>query len=150
MAVKTGDIQAEETAAELRDLLGGDVLFDDFSRAIYSTAACIYRIRPLGVVAPRDADDAARLVAYAADKGIPLTARGGGSGLSGQTVGAGIIVDFARHMNRIVSLDPVGQTVRAQPGIFLTRLNKALAEHGLFFPPDPSSADFCALGGMIA
>ncbi|MGD8237173.1 MAG: anaerobic glycerol-3-phosphate dehydrogenase subunit C [Armatimonadota bacterium] len=150
MAVKTGDIQAEGVAADLGDVLGGDVLFDDFSRAIYSTAACIYRIRPLGVVAPRDGEDVAKLVAYAADKGIPLTARGGGSGLSGQTVGSGIIVDLARYMNRIVSLDPVSQTVRVQPGIFLTRLNKALAEYGLFFPPDPSSADFCALGGMIA
>jgi len=150
MAVETTDIQVEKTAADLTELLRGDVLFDDFSRAIYSTAACIYRIQPLGVVAPRDADDVARLVAYAAENDIPLTARCAGSGLAGQTVGSGIIVDFARHMCSIVSMDPVAQTVRVQPGILRSRLNNALAEYGLFFPPDPSSADFCAIGGMIA
>jgi len=150
MATTSTEVEAEKIAAELRELLRGDVLFDDLTRAIYSTAACIYRIKPLGVVAPRDAEDVVALVRYAADNDIPLTGRGGGSGLAGQTVGAGIIVDFARHMNGIITIDPVRQIARVQPGIFLTRLNKAVAEYGLLFPPDPSSADFCTIGGMIA
>ncbi|MFQ6130929.1 MAG: anaerobic glycerol-3-phosphate dehydrogenase subunit C [Armatimonadota bacterium] len=137
-------------ARHLLDLLDGDVLFDDLTRAIYSTAADIHRIWPLGVVAPKGAEDVVRLVQYAAEQQIPLTARGGGSALSGQTVGEGIIVDFRRHMRRVCQVDPGEKWVRVQPGAFRTELSRVLAPYGLQFPPDPSSTDFCSIGGMIA
>jgi len=144
------NIKAETVARDLRGLLAGDVLFDDLSRAMYATAADIHRIQPLGVVAPRDAADVVKLVRYAAEQGIPLTARGGGSALSGQTLGAGIMVDFRRHMRRVCEVNPEEKWVRVQPGVFRTELARALKPYGLQFPPDPSSGDFCSLGGMIA
>ena len=137
-------------AADLRARLEGEVLFDDLSRTLYSTAACIYRVRPLGAVVPRHEGDVLALLDYARRHGIPLTARGGGSGLAGQTLGRGIIVDLSKHFRRIGAVDPGARTARVQPGVVQARLNRALAPGGMQFAPDPSSSAWCTLGGMIA
>jgi len=134
----------------LARLTTGEVLFDDLSREIYATAACLYRIRPLGIVAPRTAEEVSRIVAFLACEGIPITARGAGSGVAGQTLGEGIILDFARFMNRALAYDPATATVEVEPGLVLAQLNRSLLRHRRFFPPDPSSGDYCTLGGMIA
>jgi FAD/FMN-containing dehydrogenase/Fe-S oxidoreductase len=136
--------------SDLRRLVKGDVLCDDLSRALYSTAACIFQIMPAGVVVPRDREDVVRVVKYAGERGLPITARGAGSGLAGQTLGEGIILDFSKHMNRILETDQVHSTVRVQPGVVLGDLNRHLRQFGLWFPPDPSSGDVATLGGMIA
>jgi FAD/FMN-containing dehydrogenase/Fe-S oxidoreductase len=128
----------------------GDVLCDEISRTLYSTAACIFRVVPRGVVAPRDRDDVVAVVRYAAERGIPVTGRGGGSGLAGQTLGEGLILDFSKYMNRVVETRPEEFRVRVQPGITLGNLNRHLKPHGLWFPPDPSSGEVATLGGMIA
>ncbi len=135
---------------DLKKIVRGDVLCDDLSRTLYSTAACIFQIMPRGVVAPRDREDVVAVVKYAREQGIPVTARGGGSGLAGQTLGEGIILDFSRHMNRILETNQAQNWVRVQPGVVLGDLNRHLRQFGLWFPPDPSSADVCTLGGMIA
>jgi FAD/FMN-containing dehydrogenase/Fe-S oxidoreductase len=134
--------------ADLRRLVRGEVAFDEATRALYSTAACIYRIQPLGVVAPLDADDAAAAVSYCRAHGIPLTPRGGGSGLAGQALGDGIVLDFTPHMNRI--LEVTNDHAWVQPGLILDQLNAVLAPLRRWFPPDPSSSGYCSLGGMIA
>jgi len=147
------DLKAIE--AELRREVRGEVAFDDATRALYSTAACIYRVRPLGVVAPLDADDVAAVVGLCRSHGIALTPRGAGSGLAGQALGDGIILDFTPHMNRLVEV--ADDHVWVEPGLICDELNAALAPRpstssgrGLWFPPDPSSSGYCSLGGMIA
>lgn len=135
---------------DLRRIVQGDVLVDDYSRALYSTAACIFQVVPAGVVVPRDRQDVARVIRYAADRGIPITARGGGTGLGGQTLGSGLILDFSKYMNRILETNQVQSWVRVQPGVVLGHLNRHLRRFGLWFPPDPSSGDQATLGGMIA
>ena len=83
--------------SDLRRIVKGDVYCDDLHRTLYSTAACIFQIMPQGVVVPKDRDDVVAVVQYAAEKGIPVTARGAGSGLAGQTLGEGIILDESLH-----------------------------------------------------
>ena len=135
---------------DLRRLVKGDVLCDDISRTLYSTAACIFQIMPRGVVVPRDRADVEAVVRYAAERGIPVTARGAGSGLAGQTLGEGIILDLSKYMDRILETNQVQSWVRVQPGVVLGALNRHLKQFGLWFPPDPSSGDVATIGGMIA
>ncbi|MET9380247.1 FAD-binding and (Fe-S)-binding domain-containing protein [Streptomyces sp. NPDC002928] len=108
-----------------------------------------YRRVPLGVVAPRDADDVAAVLAVCRARGVPVVARGGGTSIAGQATGTGVVLDFTRHMNRLVSLDPDARTAVVQPGLVLDRLQEAAAPHGLRFGPDPSTHSRCTLGGMI-
>lgn len=134
---------------DLKKIIKGDVLFDEITRHIYSLGASIYKIKPKGVVLPKDKEDVIVLVKYAAKNNIPLTPRGACTSLAGQAVGSGIIVDFTKYMNRIVAYDGGGY-VRVEPGLVYGELNKYLNKFGKFFPPDPSSGDYCTIGGMIA
>ena len=140
----------EAIASDLRKRLEGNVLSDDLSRTIYSSGACIYSLRPLLIVQPKHRQDVVECVHYAMAHGIPLTARGGGTGRAGQGIGEGIILDFMRYMNQVLEIDPQKKWVRVQPGLILGRLNAVLKPQGKFFPIDPSTTDYCALGGMIA
>jgi FAD/FMN-containing dehydrogenase/Fe-S oxidoreductase len=144
-----GAATRERVAHDLSRLLKGDVEFDDISRHLYATDAGLNQITPLGVVSPRDSEDVVRLAEYAADHRVPLVARGMGSGLVGGAVGAGIQVDFTRYMNRVLEIAPDGSWARVQPGVVMAGLNQEAARYGTFFPPDPSSENYCSLGGMI-
>ncbi|MET8407505.1 FAD-binding and (Fe-S)-binding domain-containing protein [Streptomyces sp. NPDC005195] len=108
-----------------------------------------YRRVPLGVVAPRDSDDVAAALSVCRAFAVPVVARGGGTSIAGQATGTGVVLDFTRHMNRIVALDPETRTAVVQPGVVLDRLQEAAAPHGLRFGPDPSTHGRCTLGGMI-
>ncbi|MEU9452105.1 FAD-binding and (Fe-S)-binding domain-containing protein [Streptomyces sp. NPDC048277] len=138
-----------ELAAELRSAVRGDVGFDVTSRALVTMDASNYRRVPVGVVAPRDADDVAAALEVCRSRGVPVVARGGGTSIAGQATGTGVVLDFTRHMNRLVDLDPIGCTAVVQPGLVLDRLQEAAAPHGLRFGPDPSTHGRCTLGGMI-
>ncbi|WP_030236247.1 FAD-binding and (Fe-S)-binding domain-containing protein [Streptomyces sp. NRRL S-455] len=142
-----GDLAALE--AELRRIVRGDVGFDVTSRALVTMDASNYRRVPLGVVAPRDADDVAAVLEVCRERRVPVVARGGGTSIAGQATGTGVVLDFTRHMNRLVSLDPEARTAVVQPGLVLDRLQEAAAPHGLRFGPDPSTHSRCTLGGMI-
>ncbi|QOV37592.1 FAD-binding oxidoreductase [Streptomyces ferrugineus] len=135
--------------AQLRAVVRGDVGFDVTSRALTTMDASNYRRVPLGVVAPRDADDVAAALAVCRERGVPVVARGGGTSIAGQATGTGVVLDFTRHMNRLLSLDPGTRTAVVQPGLVLDRLQEAAAPHGLRFGPDPSTHSRCTLGGMI-
>ncbi|MFF6876858.1 FAD-binding and (Fe-S)-binding domain-containing protein [Streptomyces sp. NPDC012474] len=135
--------------AELRRGVRGDVGFDVTSRALVTMDASNYRRVPLGVVAPRDADDVAAVLEVCRERRVPVVARGGGTSIAGQATGTGVVLDFTRHMNRLVSLDPESRTAVVQPGLVLDRLQDAAAPHGLRFGPDPSTHSRCTLGGMI-
>ncbi|MEU2282017.1 FAD-binding and (Fe-S)-binding domain-containing protein [Streptomyces sp. NPDC013178] len=134
---------------ELRRAVRGDVGFDVTSRALTTMDASNYRRVPLGVVAPRDADDVAAVLEVCRTRGVPVVARGGGTSIAGQATGVGVVLDFTRHLNRLVALDPVERTAVVQPGLVLDRLQDAAAPHGLRFGPDPATHSRCTLGGMI-
>ncbi|WP_262064248.1 FAD-binding and (Fe-S)-binding domain-containing protein [Streptomyces sp. STR69] len=135
--------------SELTRTVRGEVGFDVTSRALTTMDASNYRRVPLGVVAPRDADDVAATLAACRAHGVPVVARGGGTSIAGQATGTGVVLDFTRHMNGLLSLDPAARTAVVQPGLVLDRLQQAAAPHGLRFGPDPSTHSRCTLGGMI-
>jgi len=139
---------AKAVEDELRGSVRGDVAFDRATRALYSTAACIYRVMPLGVVSPRDVSDVAAAVHVCRQHGVPITARGAGSGLAGQTLGDGLVLDFTPYMNRVLTV--ADDHVWVEPGLICDELNAAVDPSGTYFPPDPSSSGYCSIGGMIA
>ncbi len=126
----------------------GDVLFDDASRGRYSTDASIYQILPVGVVVPRTEDDVATAIAIAREAGIPVLPRGAGTSQCGQTVGAALVIDTSKHLNRVVEIDADARTVRVEPGVVLDRLNAQLRPMGLWYPVDVSTAAQATIGGM--
>ncbi|MGV9354087.1 FAD-binding and (Fe-S)-binding domain-containing protein [Streptomyces misionensis] len=135
--------------AELRGCVRGEVGFDATARALVTMDASNYRRVPAGVVAPRDADDVAAVLGVCRARGVPVVARGGGTSIAGQATGTGVVLDFTRHMNGLLELDPGTRTAVVQPGLVLDRLQRAAAPHGLRFGPDPSTHSRCTLGGMI-
>lgn len=142
------DQQRDRIQDDLRGLIAGDVLFDDVSRRLYASDASIYEITPLGVVRPRSSADVAACVRYAAEKQIPLHARGAGTGVAGESLGPGLVLDFSKYLRRVISVD--GQTVRLQPGVVLERLNSFLRPAGRVFGPDPAKAQVTTIGSVIA
>ncbi|MFI8878768.1 FAD-binding and (Fe-S)-binding domain-containing protein [Streptomyces sp. NPDC055243] len=133
----------------LRDAVRGEVDFSVTARALNTMDASNYRRVPLGVLAPRDADDVAAALAVCRERGVPVVARGAGTSIAGQATGTGLVLDFTRHMNRIVSLDAESRTAVVQPGVICDDLRGAASAHGLTFGPDPSTHNRCTLGGMI-
>src|ERR1700723_4464650 len=126
----------------------GEVFFDRFNRGRYATDASFYQIMPAGVVVPRTIDEALRALSIAGDDGRIVTPRGGGTSQCGQTVNHGIVVDFSKHLNRIISLDVDNRSCVVEPGIVLDDLNRQLRKHGLWFPVDVSTASRATIGGM--
>ncbi|MCL6738255.1 FAD-binding and (Fe-S)-binding domain-containing protein [Streptomyces neyagawaensis] len=115
----------------------------------YAYDASNYRVPPRAVVFPRGADDVVAVLRACRETGIPVTARGGGTSMAGNAVGPGVVLDFSRHMNRILDIDPIARTARVEAGVVLDALRSATALQGLTFGPDPSSHSRCTLGGMI-
>lgn len=136
-------------AADLKEVVEGDVRFDAYTRQLFSTDASAYQILPIGVVFPKSTADVVAVMEYCWSESIPVLPRGGGTSLAGQAINEAVVLDFTRYMTEIVDFDPDNQLVTAQPGIILSNLNAAVAEHGLKFAPDPSTADRSALGGAI-
>ena len=132
---------------DLRGLLGGELLFAPVERAPYSRDASLYEIDPLGVVCPRHEGELVALVGYAAERQIPLHARGAGTGLAGGCLGRGIVVDFARHMRRVVEVRD--EEVVAQAGVVVDALNAQLAPTGRRLGPDPGGASMATVGGIV-
>jgi anaerobic glycerol-3-phosphate dehydrogenase C subunit len=144
-------MQGKDTVLEtLKSEINGEVLVSDLSRSLYSSGASLYRIKPRAIVQPRTTDDLVATLKFAGQHNIPITARGGGTSRTGNELGAGILIDFSKHLNQVVEFNAAKQWVRVQPGIVLSELNKFLKPYNLFFPIDPSTQDSATLGGMIA
>jgi FAD/FMN-containing dehydrogenase/Fe-S oxidoreductase len=135
---------AERLAREV----DGEVLFDAASRGRYSTDASIYQIEPIGVLVPRSEEAARAAIAIAAQEGVPVLPRGAGSSQCGQAVGAALVLDTSKYLNRVLELDPGARRAVVQPGLVLDRLNAQLRPHGLWFPVDVSTSAQATLGGM--
>ncbi|MEU3751722.1 FAD-binding and (Fe-S)-binding domain-containing protein [Streptomyces olivoreticuli] len=133
----------------LKAVVQGDVAFDDGSRALITMDASNYRRVPLGVVAPCDEEDVEAALAVCRERGVPVVARGGGTSIAGQATGVGVVLDFTRHMDAIIGIDPEARTAVVQPGVVLDALRAAAGAYGLTFGPDPSTHARCTLGGMI-
>ncbi|GHF47153.1 oxidoreductase [Streptomyces mashuensis] len=148
---RLSDDRRRELAHALRAVLraGTDVDFGASARALTTMDASNYRRVPLGVVAPRDADDVRLALAVCREHGVPVVPRGGGTSVGGQATGEGVVLDFTRHMNAVLAVDPAARTARVQPGAVLDVLRAAAAPYGLTFGPDPSTHGRCTLGGMI-
>jgi FAD/FMN-containing dehydrogenase len=133
----------------LRRNVDGEVRFDEGARKLYSTDASIYQIEPLGVVLPRSVAALQTAVQIALEMHVSIVPRGGGTSLSGQSIGAGLVIDCSKYLHQILDIDPVGRTARVQPGVVLDQLNRALVAHDLQFGPDVATASRANLGGMI-
>ncbi|HEV7435036.1 MAG TPA: FAD-binding and (Fe-S)-binding domain-containing protein, partial [Pseudorhizobium sp.] len=156
--VQSGRVQAAfvesdgpfaEMARELTRELEGEVRFGAGDRALYATDASNYRQVPTGVVVPRTIEDVRRTIAKCAENRMPITSRGGGTSLVGQSTNTGLVIDFSKYLNHIVALDPDTKTAVVEPGCVLDELRDAAEAHGLTFGPDPATHDHNTLGGMI-
>src|ERR1041384_3025644 len=134
---------------ELRSAVKGEVRFGGADRGMYASDASNYRMIPLGVILPTDADDVVAAVATCRKHGAPIFARGGGTAIPGQTVNDGVLFDLSKYMNRIHELDPQTKRARVEPGVVLDSLRDAANKHSLTFGPDPATHSRCTLGGMI-
>lgn len=139
---------AGRLAARLAAETQGEVLFSAADRGRYATDASIYQIMPVGVFVPRTAAEVKTALDICRDLQVPIVARGGGTSQCGQTVGAGLVIDHAKHVRNILSVDAESRTAVVEPGIVLDHLNAALKPHGLWYPVDVSTSAQATLGGM--
>jgi FAD/FMN-containing dehydrogenase/Fe-S oxidoreductase len=141
--------RADVLAAELRSAIAGEVRFDDGSRALYATDGGNYRQVPIGVVIPKSSEDVIATVRLASKFGAPLLPRGGGTSLCGQSCNVAVIIDFSKYLNQIIELNPQEKFAWVQPGVRLDQLRNQANKFDLTFGPDPSTHEYCNLGGMI-
>ncbi len=142
------DEQRASIVEDLKGLLQGDLQCDPLAVAMYATDGSLYQVPPLGIVYPKHREDVVAVLKYAAGEKLPVIARGAGTGLAGESLGGGLILDFSRHMRQI---EWIGEdTVRVQPGVVLSSLNRTLAQAGRYFAPDPSGASVTTVGSMLA
>ena len=139
---------SESFLTDLRALI--DVDSSTGTRARYSSDAGLTRIPPLAVAFPRTPEQALAAFDLARAHGVPLTARGGGTSCASNAIGPGLVLDFSRHMNRVVSIDPETRTATVEPGCVGSTLQAAAAKYGLRFGPDPSSQNRATIAGMVA
>ena len=136
---------------ELRKIFGSRLLTEEDVLKPYMEDESYLKARPSAVVIPEKVEEIEQLVKIAIKYGIPLTARGSGTSLSGGAVPVegGVVVDF-RRMSKILEISPDDMQVLVEPGVIYDELNAQLAKYNLFLPPNPSTGDQCTIGGMVA
>jgi FAD/FMN-containing dehydrogenase/Fe-S oxidoreductase len=149
MSTATASPPSSPPLGDLAARLRGKLLLDDVTRTIYATDASEYQERPLAVALPETEADVRELILFAARHRVGIVPRAAGTSLAGQVVGGGIVVDAGRHLNGVLALDAQARRVRVQPGVVRNELNRFLAGHGLFFPPETSTAGWAMIGGMV-
>lgn len=140
---------SREILQDLQKRFKGDLRLDSASKVLYSTDASVYQIEPLGVAIPKTQEDLQTVVEFAAKYKIPILPRGSGSSLAGQAIGEALILDCSRYLDSIIEINPETNSALVEPGAILANLNRAAAEHGLMFGPDPASAERATMGGVI-
>ncbi|MGH7902792.1 MAG: FAD-binding and (Fe-S)-binding domain-containing protein [Candidatus Dormibacteraceae bacterium] len=138
-----------ELAAALRRVVRGEIRFSAGDRALYSADASNYRQLPIGVVQPRDAEDVLAALEVCRRMDVPVLPRGAGTSQAGQSCNVAVVLDMSRHMDRVLEVDPEGRLARVECGAVLDRLRADAERHHLTFGPDPSTHQYCTLGGMI-
>lgn len=145
---KASNEVAGRLAQRLASETQGEVLFSPADRGRYATDASIYQVIPVGVFVPQSAEDARIALDICRDLEVPVVPRGGGTSQCGQTVGAGLVIDFSKHVRDVLEVDAANRTVTVEPGIVLDHLNAQLKKTGLWYPVDVSTAAQATLGGM--
>ena len=130
-------VDAESLAGLLRGAGVRDVLADGTTRAAYSSDASLYRVPPLVVARPHDGAEVAAALAVCRTEGVPLTARGAGTSIAGNAVGTGLVLDFSRHMNQVLSIDADAGTATVEPGVVQEDLQRAAKPFGPALRPGP-------------
>jgi FAD/FMN-containing dehydrogenase/Fe-S oxidoreductase len=128
--------------------ISGDIHTDPLNRYMLSTDGSIFRVQPSAVAYPKNTADVVKIVEFAMRHSFNIHPRGAGSGLCGASLGKGIVLDFTKYMNRLISIDFKKKNFECEPGYRFGELEAALKGKGLFFPPDPSSGEYATLGGM--
>ncbi len=146
--ISKSSADSSSLALKLQKAVQGEVLFDRFSRGRYATDASIYQIMPVGAVVPKTWEDVEAVLEIAREEGVSILPRGGGTSQSGQTVGASLVLDMSKYLNRLISFDPEQKVCEVEPGIVLDHLNARLKSKGLWFPVDVSTASRATIGGM--
>src|SRR3954469_19038058 len=152
-------LQAMSVGPELLESLRAagvaDVDDSGLARALYSSDGSLYRgapaarVLPRAVVRPRHVDEIVATLEVCRALGVPLTARGAGTSIAGNAVGAGVVLDTSRHLSRVITVDPGTRTAVVEPGVVQAVLQAAARPHRLRFGPDPSTHNRCTVGGMI-
>src|SRR5579871_5689220 len=138
-----------QLAKELKRQVSGTVSFATGDRALYAMDGSNYRQVPIGVVIPRTIEDVVATMSVCRSFGAPIFSRGGGTSLSGQCCNAAIVMDWSRHLNRILEINAEERFARVQPGVVCDQLRDAAAPLGLTWGPDPATHTHCTFGGMI-
>lgn len=138
---------------ELKQLIKGKISSDERELSVYSHDASIFEVKPQLIVKPKDTEDIKNLVKWVANKkdseiGMSLTARSGGTDMTGGALNDSIIVDFIAHFNRILDVDEGSATV--EPGVFYRDFEKEILKKNLLLPSYPASREICTVGGMVA
>ena len=141
------DVRALER--DLRRAVEGEVRFDSASRALYATDASNFRQPPIGVVIPRSIDDVVAIHAVCRERDAPILSRGCGTSLSGETVNYAVVIDHSKHLIRIGEPDEERRLIPCQAGAINDHVNLVAGEHDLMFGPDPSTHEYCTIGGNI-
>jgi len=131
-----------------KSLRADQIKTDNRYLAVYSSDASIYSIKPSAVITVGRSDDITAVVNACRKFALPITARGGGTGLAGGAVGNGVILDFCDY-DKMMEIDSASRLAKVSAGVIYDDLNLKAAEFGLMFPPDPSSGDSCRIGGML-
>ncbi len=136
-------------ARALEEVVTGEVRFDDASKAMYANDASNFRQVPVGVVVPRTLEDIVATHRVCSEFGAPITNRGGGTSLSGETVNFAVIIDSSKYLTDVGEVDRTNRRVRTQVGTINENLNRVTGKDGLVFGPDPSSHSRCTIGGNV-
>ncbi len=142
-------VPSAQLAAELHRAGVGDVDASTRRRAEYSSDASNYRVVPGAVVFPRHRDEVEAVLAVCHRLGVPVTCRGAGTSIAGNAVGSGVVIDFSRHLKRVLAVDAEAGTANVEPGAILDSVTAAAAEYGLRFGPDPSTHARATVGGSL-
>ncbi|MBC7833757.1 MAG: FAD-binding protein [Phycisphaerales bacterium] len=154
-SLDSSDQRRQRIARGLRSAIRGEVRFGLHDRLLYSTDASLYQVEPLGVVIPRDVDDAERAVRWCIANGVAVLPRGGGTSLAGQCTNEAVVIDLSAFCRAVGGVERGGgdgkATVVVEAGAVLDDLNRELLRRagGLFFAPDPATTAQATVGGCI-
>tara|TARA_R110002049_G_scaffold2750_2_gene21543 strand:+ start:356666 stop:359641 length:2976 start_codon:yes stop_codon:yes gene_type:complete len=143
------DIERQRVQDDLRGIVRGDVLCDPMTTQLYASDASIYQIRPLGVIRPRVAADVVATAQYAAEHDLSIHPRGSGSGVAGESIGPGLVLDFSRYMQRITASEDKSR-LTVQSGVMLADLNRSIRDDGRWYGPDPMTRSITTMGSVLA
>ena len=148
-AVNESQVDAAGLEAALKQVVTGEVRFDDGSRALYATDGSNYRQVPIGVVVPKTLDDVIQTVALCRRFAAPVLSRGGGTSLAGECCNVAVVIDWSKYLHQVLEIDPEKKIGRVQPGCILDSLRREAEKHEITFGPDPATHSHNTLGGMI-